>query len=114
MNTMERAEVEAFFETLLAQEPATGPLSRPRALSDGTYVMAKPLLFHWTVIRGHVGDSVSYFDRWCFETRELAMAGLEAFPEYPEADFDPPGWHRHPNSGRRRPDGDPAREYVEY
>jgi hypothetical protein len=26
---------------------------------------------------------------------------------------EPDGWMRHPDSGRRRPDGDAAREYVE-
>lgn len=25
---------------------------------------------------------------------------------------EPQGWHRHPASGRRRPDGDPAQEHV--
>jgi hypothetical protein len=28
---------------------------------------------------------------------------------------DPPdGWMRNPYDGRRRPDGDPARQYIEY
>ena len=25
---------------------------------------------------------------------------------------EPSGWHRHPATGRRRPDGDPTKEYV--
>jgi hypothetical protein len=27
---------------------------------------------------------------------------------------EPVGWMRHPQTGRRRPDGDPAREYIQW
>ncbi len=29
-----------------------------------------------------------------------------------EGEGEPTGWFRHPRTGRRRPDGDPEREYV--
>ncbi len=38
------------------------------------------------------------------------VAALEKFD--PERDTEPEGWYRNPNTGRRRPDGDPTKEYV--
>jgi hypothetical protein len=51
-----------------------------------------------------------YSDRWCYPTIEQARSALEAWSG--EHDTEPQGWHRHPTSGRRRPDGDAAREYI--
>ena len=81
-------------------------------LKDGTYVMAKRLMFHWTVIQGDLDDQFGYFDRWCFADEELAQAAVDNWPTNPDAGYDPTGWHRHPNSGRRRLEGDATREYV--
>lgn len=82
-------------------------------LGDGTYAMIRPLLFHWMMIRGDFGDLIGYFDRWCYADEAGARAALNAFPEHPEDGYEPSGWHRHPPSGRRRPEGDPTREYQE-
>lgn len=51
-----------------------------------------------------------YEGRWCFSSYEKALAALDAWSG---ADgTEPTGWHRHPDTGRRRdPDG---REYVEW
>jgi len=84
---------------------------RIRDLGDGTYVMIRPLLFHWMLIRGDFEDLIGYWDRWCYAEEAGARAALEAFPENPPDGFEPVGWHRHPPTGRRRPDGDPAREH---
>lgn len=84
-----------------------------RDLGDDTYLVIKPLLFHWTMLRGHVGDLFGYFDRWCYTDEAGARAAFEAFPYRPPAGYEPQGWHRHPKTLRRRPDGDPAREYRE-
>jgi hypothetical protein len=56
-------------------------------------------------------DDDGYDDRWCFDTFGLA---LHALAEWQARGFEgePIGWHRHPDSGRRRPEGDPAKEYV--
>lgn len=76
-----------------------------RDLMDGTWVHAKPLLFHWTVIRGYWDDPIGYFDRWCYRDQTMAVDALNSFPEAPAPDWEPDGWHRHPNSGRRRENG---------
>ncbi|MFG6083736.1 hypothetical protein ACEUZ9_005461 [Paracoccus litorisediminis] len=84
-----------------------------RDLCDGRYAMAKRLLFHWTIILGDFDDGLSYSDRWCFATQELALEALSQFPDCPPPGFEPNGWHRHPKTGRRRPDGDASREFVD-
>jgi hypothetical protein len=82
-------------------------------LQDGTYVLFKRLLYHWTVIRGHIDDHVGYFDRWCYQTEEGARQAFIDFPDSPAASYEPLGWHRHPKTGRRRPEGDPSAEYID-
>ena len=85
-----------------------------RDLKDGTWIMAHRLAYHWMLIRGSEGDLLGcYFDRWCYATEDLARQALKDFPERPAKGYEPVGWHRHPPTHRRRPDGDPAREYIE-
>jgi hypothetical protein len=49
-------------------------------------------------------------ERWCYLSLPRARAALAAW----NGDGEPDGWHRAPYSGRRRPDGDPAREVVNW
>jgi len=49
-------------------------------------------------------------DEWDYDTPALAFAAAQGWD--PAATPEPAGWMRHPSSGRRRPDGDPTREYV--
>lgn len=54
-------------------------------------------------------DSSTYDDAWCYANPRAAIKAAITW----DGEGDPPvGWHRHISSGRRRPDGDPAREYV--
>ena len=48
--------------------------------------------------------------RWCYSTH---LGALNALMEW-DGEGEPTGWHRDPSTGRRRPDGDPLREYVEW
>lgn len=84
-----------------------------RDLEDGTWIMARRLMYHWMLIRGNEFESACYFDRWCYATEDLARDALAAFPVNPTADYEPEGWHRHPTTCRRRPDGDKSREYID-
>ena len=54
-----------------------------------------------------------YGDRWCFHHYALARAALADWIDKggPEPTIH---WHRHPDTGRRRPDGDASREYVNF
>jgi hypothetical protein len=57
-------------------------------------------------------SELTYGDRWCYHSYAAAKAALDAWNG---ADgTEPGGWHRHPTTGRRRPDGDPSREYVNW
>jgi hypothetical protein len=53
-----------------------------------------------------------YENRWCYSTYDAAKAALDAWTG--EDGTEPQGWHRHPSTGRRRPDGDPSKEYINW
>lgn len=55
-------------------------------------------------------DAWEYDDRWCYATADLALTCARAWDAEPGTE--PTGWHRHPDTGRRRPDGQPALQYV--
>jgi hypothetical protein len=73
-----------------------------------------------SVPNGHAPPGRAQHSVWV-GSREL-IADLWLYPDLPSAlqaartwdglTPEPRGWHVHPLSGRRRPDGDPAREYV--
>jgi hypothetical protein len=101
-------DINAYIDAI--GETGTVTADMVKDLEDGTYVMAKPLLFHWTLVYGDFDDTHSYLDRWCYADREGAMAALAEFPVQPDGDYEPSGWHRHPASGRRREDACPEAE----
>lgn len=83
--------------------------TRFKPVDGGTrYVAVIPFLFTTAVICGRTADRAGYEDRWCYEDLGSAVAAFEAW----DGTGEPGGWHRHPNSGRRRPKGDPAAEYL--
>ena len=80
---------------------------------DGEYVAIYPFMFHWTMVRGQLDWQEGYTDRWCYVDEAAAQ---EALADWTSRNFEdePKGWHRHPDTGRRRPDGDPKNEYIAY
>jgi hypothetical protein len=84
----------------------------PTPMGDGQYLVLHRLMFHWTMIRGTMFDDWGYEDRWCYADLKKASAGLV---DWWSRGFEgePTGWHRHPDTGRRRPDGDPSQEYID-
>lgn len=79
-----------------------------RRLDERRYVGIRPLMFTWGLIWGYVDDAHGYEDRWCYHDLVTAVAAATVW----DGTGDPAGWHRHPTSGRRRPEGDPTREFV--
>lgn len=79
-----------------------------RVLPDGRICGVHQLMFHWTLqIDIH---ACGYEDRYCYQTEEQATRAMQEW----NGTGDPgQGWHRHPISGRRRPQGNPDLEYVE-
>lgn len=83
---------------------------RFRYLARNRYMAIVPFMFTTAIIVGDSRNSAFYEDRWCYETVEDAQ---KAFDKWDGAyGTEPSGWHRHPNSGRRRPRGDDDSEYV--
>jgi hypothetical protein len=64
-----------------------------------------------TAIVGGINTG-GYDDRWCYHTFQEAMEALDRWKDNP-GDVEPDGWHRHPPSGRRRPDGNKDAEHVD-
>lgn len=83
---------------------------RFRYLKRNRYMAIIPFLYTTAIIVGDSRNPTFYEDRWCYETMEAAM---KAFDKWDGASgTEPSGWHRHPNSGRRRPDGIESAQYV--
>ena len=83
----------------------------PTPMGDGKWAAISPFIFTNGIITGTMFDDWGYQDRWCYEHRGLAMAALVEW-QLRGFEGEPVGWHRHPDSGRRRPDGDASKEYI--
>jgi len=67
-----------------------------KRLPDGRVCGVHKFIYTWSL---HIDiDYCGYGDRYCFSTLELANAALQAY----DGETEPIGWHRHPDSGRRR------------
>lgn len=83
----------------------------PTPMGNGRWCAIAPFMFTTAIITGRMGDNWGYADRWCFA--DIGKA-LHALFDWAAKDFEgePQGWHRHPDTGRRRPDGDADQEYI--
>lgn len=80
-----------------------------RQLDDGSWLGVAPMTFG----KGRVCvdlDPFGYADGYCYTSQVEAINAMQAFD--PVRDEEPDGWFRHPQSGRRRPDGDKSKEYL--
>jgi hypothetical protein len=77
------------------------------------YAAVHRFMYTWGLLRGLLWLPEGYEDRWCYATLHGAVAGLA---EWRSREFrdEPQGWHRHPATGRRRPEGDATREYINH
>lgn len=92
----------------LALYEATGFIAK-RDLPDGRYLAIVPFIYTFAIV---IGTDVRFYDdRWCFHYLEDALRQFKTWD--PMTTPEPTGWHRHLSSGRRRPEGDAAREYVD-
>lgn len=99
-----------FFDWLTSKDG--GGYSAAMKMPDGMWAGIKPLMFHWTLNTGVVGDTRGYEGRWCYADENRARIGMLGW-SVRGFDGEPMGWKRHPETGRRRNDaGDPASEWV--
>lgn len=81
-----------------------------RPLGDGRELVVHKMMFTYRLCIGSE-DGAEYDDAWCYDHISDALLACE---EWDGVGDDPPhGWHRHIGTGRRRPNGDSAREYVQ-
>jgi hypothetical protein len=79
---------------------------REERLPDGRIKFLYRKIYTWAV---GIGDDLCPHDHWCYTSELKALKEFERWNPMTEAE--PTGWFRNPQSGRRRPDGDPAKEY---
>lgn len=80
-----------------------------RMLEDGRTVTVYPMTYDkGRVLLSEDDSSIYALDAWCYDSVPAAIAAVEEW----DGEGEPQGWFRHPDSGRRRPDGDAEREYV--
>lgn len=85
----------------------------PVFLPNGHWAACHPFMFTAAVITGSIDEvNFGYSNRWCYETMHEARQSLKSWVANFETQLEPEGWHRHPSTGRRRPEGDAAHEYV--
>lgn len=95
---------------MLSEDAENGqPGCRFRSVSEDRWIAIIPFLFTTAIILGYKRHPNGYEDRWCYESSADAE---RAFDEWdPEVSAEPEGWHRHPRSGRRRPNGVEEAQY---
>ncbi len=83
-----------------------------RVLPDGRGLCLMPMI-HGGVRLGIGRGVVEFDDVWCYPKDQAGCldAGWRAALGW-NGEGEPEGWYRHPQSGRRRPGGDPAKEFV--
>ena len=79
-----------------------------RKLADGRVIVVYRLLFGCARLCIGPDDGLTIDDEWHYESGDEAIFASAVW----DGEGEPSQWHRHPGSGRRRPDGDPNREYV--
>lgn len=80
-----------------------------RWLPDGELIGVVPMAFG----NGRLCRDLNPFgcgDGYCYDGVLRAVHYMNVFD--PEKESEPDGWKRHIQSGRRRPDGDKTKEYV--
>jgi hypothetical protein len=75
---------------------------------NGNNACIHQLMFTWAIL-SELTD-VMYGDRWCYHSYEAAKEALDAWC----GEGEPTGWHRHPSTGRRRENGDPSKEKINW
>lgn len=80
-----------------------------RTLPDGYEITVCPMTFGKARLCLGELNSNTYFNAYCYANPARAIEAAKVWTGE-GAPLD--GWHRNPITGRRRPDGDPAKEHV--
>jgi len=99
MNALEEAIKAIFSQYIYSRSYDTGVWA---AVAEMTFGKGRIVIGDLVLISGGC-ERV-----FCYDSIEVAVAALKAW----DGNGEPSGWSRDPMTGRRRPDGDPLREYV--
>lgn len=82
-----------------------------RVLPDGQVVrLHKMFGTNTRITLANDEDEVVYTQMYCYHNTPKAIEQANIW----DGKGDPEGWYRHINTGRRRPDGDPEKEYIDF
>lgn len=81
-----------------------------RSLPDGRWLMVVPGVCNGRLLVDRDLDDQMWEEEYAYPTVSTALLALISWD--PATAPDPDGWVRHIPSYRRRPDGDPANEYI--
>lgn len=82
-----------------------------RVLEDGRVIDLWQQLFNLKITISRDIDDDGWSDAWEYEELGAAIVAFTTWD--PTTAPEPTGWYRNVASGRRRPGGDPAKEYVQ-
>jgi len=97
-----------------AKDPQGGGYVAPVIMGEhrpGEWAACYGFIYTCAIVTGRVNDRTGYDQRWCYSTPNDALVALVRWAVN-SFEGEPEGWHRHPASGRRRPDGDAEQEYI--
>ncbi len=108
---MTAAEIIEDLKSKMHLEDEDGCFTR-KDLGEGFYGQIMPMLLgNWRLCLGRYDDEVNVENAWCYHG---LLRAAQALADWTDPDKEPDGWVRNPQTGRRRPDGDPAKEYVNW
>lgn len=83
-----------------------------RQLDDGRAVYLLPMTYGNLRLAIGERDCQGFDDVWCYQAKQDDAAWAAALGW--DGEGEPEGWYRHPETGRRRPDGTAASEFVRW
>ena len=86
------------------------PVLASKVIGRGLATEVRPLLWGRAVLALLDGAAGDQLDAWEFDDPGAAVVECALWDPRDEAE--PHGWSRHPGTGRRRPGGDPGREFI--
>lgn len=84
----------------------------PVAMGNHKWACLSRFAYTCAILKGDMFDDYGHEDRWCYDS--VLHAAAIGLADWISNGFEgePKGWHRHPDTGRRRPGGNPNKEYV--
>jgi hypothetical protein len=68
-------------------------------MADGRWCGIHPLMYHWTMHIGVIGDRQGYEDRYCFVDQATALRSIVEWQDRGFQD-EPKFWRKHPKTDR--------------